>query len=813
MIAEGLRVAHASLTSLSTGLLELDRDWPDGEPPSIRVHPGGAIVSLQKLPPQLFGLESGYFFSDGRITFMLDPEHYPWLRDQEPRLFLGGEFNGWSPWDDEGLWELKETRVAERIVFAATFADPAPFLNGGVEFKFITGQREWLSPPDIAPNRAQNDLWNTNLVVDPLRTGHHRFSFELSQPVELSAETFITWIHNGDEEELLLVPGDFFYQMRSELPLGALVEGKRTTFRVFAPRAQRVEVRYFRRLDGNTPHAQLELTRNEDGTWEGVVDRNLHRWFYWLFFKGAQNCSLQFRSEFPVVDPYALALVDRQGPGIVLDRRLFVPEKTEAFQPPAWQDLVIAEIHVRDALARAQIPLSDRDRLGFTGMRKWLKGPDCYLKELGVNAVELQPVQEFDNATVEEYHWGYMPVNYFAPESSYARHPEKASQVPEFQELVRTFHSEGMAVILDVVYNHVGIPNHLLLIDKQYYFELGANGDLINWSGCGNDLRAGAAMARRLIIDSLVHLVEVYDVDGFRFDLAELLGVETLTEIEKRLKEVKPGIILIAEPWSFRGHIGRQMRDTGFTSWNDGFRDFLRLLVRGEGSHEAIEFFLSGSPGAFATWPAQTVNYVESHDDRTWIDMTTENSEHNGFHPTPNDRRRTHLMAAFLFSALGIPMIAAGQDFLRSKHGVNNTYQRGDLNALDYSRIGEQHESHDYFRAWIRFRLSERGNLLRLWERPTNSYLAFFFAENANAFAVVFNADFSQGPRRLLLALNPHEHQLRIHLGHTEAAEWRQLADVHRFSPKSFAQSSCENRVWLTLDGLSCGLWESSGNE
>src|SRR5690606_4415451 len=144
---------------------------------------------------------------------------------------------------------------------------------------------------------------------------------------------------------------------------------------------------------------------------------------------------------------------------------------------------------------------------------KWVLSDDFHLAKLGVNAVELQPVQEFDNASIDEYHWGYMPVNFFAPASAYARRPERASQVREFQKLVEAFHQRGMAVILDVVYNHAGLPNHLLLIDKQYYFELDADGRLLNWSGCGNDLRPDSVMVRRLIIDSLVHLVELYGVD------------------------------------------------------------------------------------------------------------------------------------------------------------------------------------------------------------------------------------------------------------------------------------------------------------
>src|SRR5690606_3232013 len=163
---------------------------------------------------------------------------------------------------------------------------------------------------------------------------------------------------------------------------------------------------------------------------------------------------------------------------------------------------------------------------------------------------------------------------YFSPESSYSLNPAEASGVKELQQLVAAFHRRGIAVILDVVYNHVGEPAHLMFLDKLYYFYQDATGELSNWSGCGNDFRADAAMARRLIIDSCRHFIEAYGVDGFRFDLADLIGRDVLVEIETALKRTKPDVILIAEPWSFRGHIAGELRDTGWASWNDGYRNF-----------------------------------------------------------------------------------------------------------------------------------------------------------------------------------------------------------------------------------------------
>jgi pullulanase/glycogen debranching enzyme len=426
-----------------------------------------------------------------------------------------------------------------------------------------------------------------------------------------------------------------------------------------------------------------------------------------------------------------------------------------------------------------------------------------------VNCVELQPVQEFDNRTPEEYHWGYMTSNFFAPESSYSLAPAEASGVRELQALVRAFHGRGMAVLLDVVFNHVGEPAHLMAIDRLYYFEQGADGKLTNWSGCGNDLRARAAMARRLIVDSCTHLITAYGVDGFRFDLAEILGLDVLWEIEAALKRVKPDVILIAEPWSYRGHIAGALRDTGWASWNDGYRDFVRQYVLGRGDGSRLEYFLRGSPWYFAKWPAQTVNYTQSHDDRSWIDLITENPGGDGQAPTANDRRRTHLMASILFMSLGIPMLAAGQDFLHSKRGVSNTYQRGDLNALDYRRLQRYLGTHAYFADWIEFRQGSYGRLLRHFTRPGEGFFQFFRSADPAPVAVLYNADRSFGPARLLYAVNPTTNDAVIEVGPavTALGPWRQIADHDRFYLRVVRGGLHRVQGQIFIPAMGCALW------
>jgi pullulanase/glycogen debranching enzyme len=346
-----------------------------------------------------------------------------------------------------------------------------------------------------------------------------------------------------------------------------------------------------------------------------------------------------------------------------------------------------------------------------------------------------------------------------------------------------------------------------MFVDKLYYFEQDAAGQLSNWSGCGNDTRCSAAMMKRLIVDSCAHWLEVYGVDGFRFDLADLVGVPVLKDVEAALKRVKPDVILIAEPWSFRGHAAGELRDTGWASWNDGYRNFLRDYVRGAAARETLEYFVKGSPWYYAKWPAQTVNYVESHDDRCWIDVVTENANFDGHWPTVNDRRRTHLMAAVLFGSIGIPMLCEGLDFLKSKHGVNNTYQRGDLNALDYMRIHRFPSTHAYFAEWIAFRRSEAGKLLRHFSRASEGFFQFVWAGGSSAAAVIYNADQAQGPRRLLLALNPTLGDVTFALGEWAALPWRQLADHERFLPEGRPAGAQRVTPELFVPALGCGLW------
>jgi pullulanase/glycogen debranching enzyme len=811
MAAASPRPVRAWLDSLSSGIVEFDRNWESTVPPAVALSGSIEVGSFERAPDLAAAQTYRYFLRDPKtFVFALPIRPGGDVDPERDRVYVGGAFNGWNAVGNED-WRLLPGELDGAKVLMWSGPAESVLVGPEVMFKFVTGESQWLHPRDEAPNIVRDESGSVNRAITSKRTGAHLWRFALQEPLDLAGSWTVAAGANLTTSTLPLVPGEFFFSLATDLPLGAIVSGRSTVFRLFAPRAESVTLHACHDLADRKGAGAFPLARRLDphgaaGVWEVELDRNLHGWFYWYSVESMTSGGGRLTTSPDILDPYALATVDRAGPGIILDPG-WIGRADTSFRTPAWQDLVIAEAHVRDLAANAPVEATAPERLGFSGLAKWVESPNFYLHHLGVNCVELQPVQEFDNEKPEDYHWGYMTNAYFAPESSYSLLPAEASGVRELQRLVKAFHDRGIAVILDVVYNHVGEPAHLMMIDRLYYFEQDSKGNLANWSGCGNDVRARAAMAKRLIIDSCVHLIEAYGVDGFRFDLAELLGIDVLKDVEEALKRVKPGVILIAEPWSFRAHIAGALRDTGWASWNDGYRNFVRDYVRGNGPAERLEYFLRGSPWYFAKWPAQTVNYCESHDDRTWIDTITQNDGFDGTNPTQSDIRRTHLMAAILFMSVGIPMISAGQDFLRSKGGMGNTYLRGDLNALNYRRMYRYLATHSYFADWIAFRRGAKGRLLRHFSRPSEGYFQFFNT-GGGPLAVLLNADLSKGQERLLFAINPTTVDAKVSIGEVaRLGSWRQLADEDRFINPASRAASRPVEMDLEIPALGCSLW------
>lgn len=790
------------------------RNWLVKKPPEFYLDaPGAQIAKIQRADPVKLAFFTGYYESGDDIVFCVEPKRFPHVDFENNPVRVAGPFNEWGK-DNWDKWLMTEAETDDGETYYQVAVPRAVFGSkpSHVQFKFVTADWHWLTPLRTAPNVEYDKGDNSNYRLNLSRTGKHAFEFVLEKGQRGMDQTCrLGWKDKGSVRDLQPIrPGLGFCDLKTDAPLGATINGERTTFRLFAPRATAVRLELYDAVEASLINLyDMELSADQL-CWEIELDGNLHGWYYTYSVNGVNDGqTTNFDFSEPITDPYAKAVCSHKGPGIVIDDdQCRKPYKR--FTPPPWQDLVILECHVRDVVAKAPLKIEDQDRLGFIGVAQFLEDDMCYLRTVGANALEFQPIQQFDSTSKEEYHWGYMTTNYFSPSAWYGSDPASFSQNEEFLEMVEACHDHELAVIIDVVYNHVGLPNALERIDKAYYFYLSENGDLMNWSGCGNTLNAEAAMAKHLIIESLLHLVRAYDIDGFRFDLAELITIETLKEIGDALKAEKESIILIAEPWSFRGGIQWDTRLAGYAFWNDGFRNTIADFIKGNSNGDALAYYMKGCLDHMAAWPSQSINYTESHDDRCWLDRITTNAGHDGTNPSQLDIQRTHMMGAILMCSVGVPMISEGQDFLRSKQGINNTYQRGDINALDYGRLQRFGKTHLYFQQLIAFRRSEWGELLRLWDSPSPGYMRVFKVDNGqnSATALLFNADCALGQRQILFAVNPHEQPTSIRTHDIDGMHWQCLADADNLNFEGIIDNRFDGyQHQLNLKPMDIGIW------
>ena len=550
--------------------------------------------------------------------------------------------------------------------------------------------------------------------------------------------------------------------------LGVTSSTNRTEFSCYAPKVDRVEVRVFK---GNE-NLIFPLKPVRDGYWATSVEKKFTDYRY-LFRVWTPELK-------ELVDPYAFQLETPTGPGLITDLK---PMSDDGFKAPKSSDWVISEAHVRDLVGCCtNIP---KNQSIFAQLKTFFSQPNP-IEDLGVNAVEFMPLTEFDASSPNTYAWGYMPAHYFALSSTYGT-PR------EFQSLVQTLHARGLAVILDVVYNHTGEMNDLLRWDENYVRH-NADGTRTNCSGCGNDLRTEHPFVQRLIVDSLIHFLKFYRVDGFRFDLAELLNVDVLRKVETALRAYKSDVILIAEPWSFRGYIPHQLRETTWSCWNDRCRECVYAYVEGNGRASDLTYVMNGCvPDPFVN-AQQSINYTESHDDCAWADRLSGNAE--------TVRRKTHIMFAILTCSAGIPMIAEGQDSLRSKHHVRNTYNRGGLNLLDWEVLKKHEATHLYVKNLLKLRISDIGKLIKS-EQTTQTYKHLFHGDMGSAVGILFNADGSLGTQRVLFFVNPHLFEVNFDLNNLDTQNFHQIADTDRF----FADKTRRLPKAFLLKPFSCALF------
>ena len=350
------RLVRAWLDSLSSGIVEFDRNWDSAAPPVIALSGAVEVTQFKRAPDLEVAKTLRYFVREpGTISFALPLKRNGGVGRADESVFVAGPFNGWQEAVRNKDWLLKLQDLDGEDVLVWTGPSRKVLSGGEVMFKFVTEDNQWLHPSDDAPNCVRDETGFVNRFVDPAKTGAHLWRFELSASLDLAGAWTVAAGADVKSGFIPLVPGDFFFDLKSDLPMGAIVSQRSTTFRIFAPRAETVTLYACHDISRRKAADSFPLARRGDadgaaGVWQVELDRNLHGWFYWYSIEAAGPDG-KVTAHGDILDPYALAAVDRSGPGIVLDRA-WVGRPEGDFRTPAWQDLVIAEAHVRDLAAR-----------------------------------------------------------------------------------------------------------------------------------------------------------------------------------------------------------------------------------------------------------------------------------------------------------------------------------------------------------------------------------------------------------------------------------------------------------------------------
>ena len=389
-----------------------------------------------------------------------------------------------------------------------------------------------------------------------------------------------------------------------------------------------------------------------------------------------------------------------------------------------------------------------------------------YLVDLGATHVQLLPVNDF--VTVDEenkflfYNWGYDPAQYFVLDGSYGVTPNQPiERMNNFKQLVNQFHQHGMRVNLDVVFNHV-YDTETSVFDQTvpyYYFRYTENRKLSNGTYCGNDLASEQKMLRRYFVDVLKFYVETYDVDGFRFDLMGILDIETLQEISRVLREIKPDIMLYGEGWNMptalpdeqKGSMLNGAKIPDYAFFNDFFRDVVKGKSDEEHSHqqgfltgdfsniEGMKEAILGINHYSNITTTQSINYVECHDNYTLWDKIKFSCKDSKVVRLLKHRL---VLAAVIFSR-GIPFIQIGQEFCRSKNGICNSYRSPDaINQVDWNRCIQYADTSRYTKELLQFRKQEpmlRSETATCTVKNVGNVLFYQIEENDELLVVVFN--------------------------------------------------------------------------
>ena len=507
---------------------------------------------------------------------------------------------------------------------------------------------------------------------------------------------------------------------------------EQTTFKLFAPNNAKCYVKVGKK--------KVKMTKMGDCLWTATVKGDQ---------KGQPYVFNAGHGDTPGVFAKAVGTNGREG--YVLDLRDTDPKGWEKDKRPVClspADLIVYEMHHRDfSIARKGAKYPGK----FLALTEgWALS---HLKALGVNAIHILP--SYDYGSVDEtrlhepqYNWGYDPVNYNVPEGGYSTDPaDPAARIREFKQMVQALHKAGIRVILDVVYNHTYDIDHsnFQKTYPDYYYRKNADGTYSNGSGCGNETASDKPMMRKFMMESVKYWINEYHIDGFRFDLMGCHDIETMNQIRQMVNEIDPTIFIYGEGWSAgscalpNDQLGMKAnipQMPGIAAFSDEIRDALRgpfsddtkpgWLGGAPDCEESLKFGIVGcirhpqvdmskvnySKAPWAVEPTQMMSYVSCHDDMCLVDRlkasipSLKSSNGKLSNCQMDELIRLDLLAqTAVFTSQGVPFMLSGEELLRNKKGVHNSFESPDsINQLDWQNKLRYPQVFEYYKNLIQLR-------------------------------------------------------------------------------------------------------------
>lgn len=529
---------------------------------------------------------------------------------------------------------------------------------------------------------------------------------------------------------------------------------------------KQVEIHIYEDGQGGKAIKTIKMKASGENRWEATVKGDLKGKFY-TFDIG--------KGETPGVFAKAVGVNGMRG--AIVDMAETNPQGWENDQRPVIQspaDLVIYEMHWRDFSIDVSSGLKNKGKFLALTEPKAIE----HLKNLGVNAVHILP--SFDYASVDEtkldtpqYNWGYDPKNYNVPEGSYSTDPyNPVTRIKEFKQMVQALHKAGIRVILDVVYNHTFNIDHsnFQLTYPDMYYRKTADGKYSDGSGCGNETASEKPLMREFMLESVKYWIDEYHIDGFRFDLMGVHDIETMQQIRAEVNKIDPSIYIYGEGWSAGSCAypvdklamkANAQQLNGIAAFSDDMRDALRgpfsddhkgaLLAGIPGEEESLKFGIVGGiahPQVDMTkvnydkkpWtnnPTEQISYVSCHDDMCLVDrlkasipsLTDKNIQEK--ERTAELIRIDQLAQTAVFTSQGVPFILSGEEMLRDKKGVHNSYNSPDsINHLDWNNLQRYPQLFTYYKNLIQLRKNHPAFRLATGDK-VRQHLEFLPAVNS----------------------------------------------------------------------------------